>query len=375
MRVGEVFSARVRGLTSEGQGVVEHPSGCVVFVPGVWLDEQVRLRVIQVKNRYAQGQLLELETASEDRRPAPCPHQGFGPQQCGGCPWQMVTYSAQLAAKQARVAQSLARLAPRAQLLPIAASPQELGYRNRAQVKTDGTRLGYLAASSHQLAPINDCALLNPACQAQLQQLRQQLPNPAWRPKGKGTWTSIDINETAQSVNQRLPFAQANSEQNRFMQAWLAEQLAPFDRQWPLLELFSGSGNFTRVISAAGFRQVTAADIAGDAIAALANAQLPGVTALSLVLWADGALTRLLKRSAAKLLVLDPPRDGLKQAEQLTAKSSQLEAIAYISCDLATFVRDCGLLIKQGFSLESVQPVDQFPQTPHLELLGWLRRG
>jgi len=49
--------------------------------------------------------------------------------------------------------------------------------------------------------------------------------------------------------------------------------------------------------------------------------------------------------------------------------------VASVSCDVATFARDARLLADAGYHLEWVQPVDQFPQTPHVETVARFVRG
>ena len=51
MKLGEEFEAKVRDLTSMGQGVVSHPNGATVFVAGAWLNETGRFKITQIKGR------------------------------------------------------------------------------------------------------------------------------------------------------------------------------------------------------------------------------------------------------------------------------------------------------------------------------------
>ena len=67
------------------------------------------------------------------------------------------------------------------------------------------------------------------------------------------------------------------------------------------------------------------------------------------------------------VVIVDPPRVGL--GAEATGLLSELRpgVIASVSCDVASFARDASALTAAGYVLEWVQPVDMFPQTPHIE--------
>jgi 23S rRNA (uracil1939-C5)-methyltransferase len=72
-------------------------------------------------------------------------------------------------------------------------------------------------------------------------------------------------------------------------------------------------------------------------------------------------------------VVLDPPRSGAKaQAEQLAR--SKVPVIIYVSCNPSTFARDAALLAAGGYKLASLQTIDQFLWSAHIELVGIFRR-
>jgi len=75
------------------------------------------------------------------------------------------------------------------------------------------------------------------------------------------------------------------------------------------------------------------------------------------------------------LLIVDPPRSGLHP--KLIDRIIQINPsrIVYISCNPATQVRDLTLLTeKGGYNITSVQPVDMFPHTPHIEVVTGLSK-
>lgn len=379
VRIGDEFTGTVRDVSAAGSGVVEHPSGRVFFVPGVWTGERGRFRVTGLKGRFGHARLAQLIESSPQRVTPECPHHGVGAGDCGGCPWQFVDYSAQCTAKESRVRTAMQPLGASDAVQPLWSSPHSYGYRNRAQFKTDGQQLGYVAAGSNTLVAINDCPILTPSNRDTLRTLLRRLPEPAWEPSRKQPWTTVDIDEqvTAATVvaNHRRPFRQGNTAQNRRMQEWLSAALQPLDKGEPVLELFSGDGNFTTVMAQLGFSHITAVDSAEDAIATLAARDLPGITAIAHNLYAEDAYDRLrLPLKQATVLLLDPPRDGLRHIDSLLRHGQRLRHVFYISCDLATFTRDTSRFLEAGLRVSTLQPLDPFPHTPHIELLAHLQR-
>ena len=69
----------------------------------------------------------------------------------------------------------------------------------------------------------------------------------------------------------------------------------------------------------------------------------------------------------ADVVVVDPPRKGCDPALLETILTMQPERIIYVSCDSATLARDLKILCAQDYRLVRVQPVDNFPQSCHVE--------
>lgn len=397
------FKAEVRDLTSDGRGVVSTPEGLSCFVAGVWPGEFGTFKRINSEGKVQQAMLLELEVSSPHRREAPCKFHGNTQAHCGGCAWQFISYEAQLAEKQKRVENALQRLQKDVLLNPILASGCEFSYRNRAQLKTDGTRLGFEAANSNALIAIDDCLVLSDKNRETLNDLRSALPNKIWEPKKtrlnnsksnnksnknsnkknkskKKRWTTLDIDEntnaTTVSVNKRLPFQQGNTAQNKVMQVWLENNLAKLEKEVQVLELFCGSGNFTKIIAELGFDEIIAVEADHLAVDKLKQQALKHTKVLCANLYLDFELDSLLSQAKnAEVLVLDPPREGMKELSTICVRLRKLEAIYYISCNLATFCRDAKLLIDCGFNLKEVQAIDLFPQTPHVEVLSVFKKN
>ncbi len=90
---------------------------------------------------------------------------------------------------------------------------------------------------------------------------------------------------------------------------------------------------------------------------------------------AEAVLPKLARELTSECAALvDPPRVGLSHPVRRFLTDKRLKRVVYVSCDPATFARDAGFLCHSGYVLKRVQPVDLFPQTPHVELVALLDR-
>ena len=368
------FTGIVRDVSADGRGVVQAPDGQVVFVAGVWQGEKVEIERLR-QDKSTSAELISLLQPSEARRAAECEYHREG--SCGGCPWMFVDYPTQLEQKQARLSKVVERITGKATSCAMLGANQTLGYRNRAQFKSDGVKLGYVAQGTHEIVDVNHCPVLNVTNQGHLNVLRQSLPNSGWRPNKNRQWTTIDIDDERGTplVDQRQAFRQGNSEQNEQLRAWLSSRLADLPRPNTVFELFCGSGNLTQVIVERVDVPVIA--IEGDEMSldALSALNLSNVQAARVNLFSRHSISDNLPQSQPRIgIVLDPPRDGLKEREALKSWFTKAEWVVYVSCDLATWERDAEFLQSCGLDLDEATGLDMFPQTPHIETLSVFTR-
>jgi 23S rRNA (uracil1939-C5)-methyltransferase len=379
----ETFHGKIKDLSPLGMGVVDHPEGRVFFVAGTWPGDEGLFEVISREKRYGFARFIEPKILSEDRVRNPCLHSGFLSGQCGGCAWLGIRYDKQLEQKQKTVEYLAKKNLPDLDLTgvikPITASPRIFGYRNRAQLKTEGQVIGYVTAGSKVLAPIKDCIVLSDINRHTLHEIEDQLPQAKWKPKRPYLWNFIEIDEDMNAknmvLNQKTVFKQANTEQNEKMKAWLDERLAHLDKNQMVMELFCGSGNFTKVISEQGFKNIIASEVDSRAVTKLNALNMPGVQGFVTDLFYSSHWSQLLELGKdTETLVLDPPREGFKDIKEFVSKLPNLKRILYVSCEPSHFFYETKQLATAGWILKDVQPVDQFPHTPHIELLAELTR-
>ena len=288
-------------------------------------------------------------------------------------------YEAQCEAKRARVSQAIQRLQPESAMeVEVLVADEPWSYRNRMQFKTDGNRLGFFGAGSNQLVDVQDCPVLSQTNRGTLKALRSTLPNKKWssdKRRGK-RWSTLHVDESLEqvSVDARLPFRQANDAQNARMLQWLEQVVRSFDTPVDVLELFAGNGNLTQILAECG-HLVTAVEGDIASVREIEARRLPNVKTRSCDLFQEKQVEALVSSvSSSNVLVMDPPREGMRLAPTFAKGLSKLCKVVSISCDVATWARDCGAFIDAGFSFSEVTVLDMFPQTPHVEMLSVLER-
>ncbi len=141
-------------------------------------------------------------------------------------------------------------------------------------------------------------------------------------------------------------------------------------------DLFAGVGLFTRAL-AERFARVVAVE-GGDAAAASLAVAAKGGKGERGFEAVHGATMEFLRarehqRERPELVVLDPPRAGLGvEAAEVLGRIGAARVV-YVSCDPTTLARDLVVLVRAGYGVESVDLVDLFPQTFHLETVVRLR--
>ncbi|MDD7328066.1 MAG: 23S rRNA (uracil(1939)-C(5))-methyltransferase RlmD, partial [Lachnospiraceae bacterium] len=142
-------------------------------------------------------------------------------------------------------------------------------------------------------------------------------------------------------------------------------------------DLYSGIGTISLFLARkAG--HVTGVEVVPDAVKdAVRNARLNGFSNTNFYTGrTEDVLPKLVAQGRpADVIVLDPPRKGAEKSVLETIISVAPSKIVYVSCDPATLARDLSVLCESGlYELEKYTPVDQFPETMHIETVVSLQR-
>lgn len=348
----KTVNIEIKDIAYGGAGV-GHSEGKVHFVAFTVPGERVAAEVCAERKRFAESRLQKVLESSPERVEPRCEHFGV----CGGCAYQHVPYEVQLRWKREQVRSLFERIGgvknvPVQEVVP---SPKIWGYRNRIRLHSREGRVGFFAKYGRSIVEIGRCEI----AQESLNQRLAALGGAALK-EGE-----ILLDERSG----RRFFEQTNDgaaeELVRLVERLLAANAVA------LVDAYCGAGFFGRRLSGR-FSQVLGIESNQAAVREAVRAAGPRER------YVCGDVGFELKRALdlyaedGVVLLLDPPASGLGRGVVELLEHSALRQIVYVSCDPATQARDVKAILERGFRLETLVPLDMFPQTADVEVVASL---
>lgn len=396
----------------------------LVFVPFTVPGDRVVARIEGRRGDGLAAALIEVTQEGPGRSQPPCPHYG----RCGGCSLQHLDDDVYAQWKSGLLLTQLSRHGlgdtPVGAMIRVAA-----GQRRRATFafhrRKGSTVFGFNARASHTIIDLDDCLLLDRALAAVIAPLRHiltetvpdsedgdvtvalttggldilveadarldlfdreklaafadahDLARLSWRRPGAGFIEPISRRRGA-----LVHFAGIAVEPppGNFLQPTEAGEKAiaqlvtqGIGKVKAVADLYCGCGSFTFPLAASG---AAVHAVEGDeapirALEAAANMAGLKITTETRDLARRPLLPQELKKYQA--VVFDPPRAGAQSQAEYLAQAAPAIVVA-VSCNPATLARDLQILVKGGYRVESITPIDQFPHSAHLEAVAVLRK-
>ncbi len=398
LQAGEVINIRIEDVAFGGSGV-GRVQGMAVFVPFTVTHDEVAVEITSVRKKFALGEVRRILQPSEYRVAPACRYFG----RCGGCQFQHIACEQQLAIKEKQVRDIFSRLGkfPSPPVLGIIPSPGLLHYRGKADyhIRTgaDGRllSLGFMQGASDSVLDIERCEIvaesINQSCQAfraallagggKYRRDRQTI----WSACEEGKIIAVPDDDAVPPLIARIVrgrslvvpyggFFQINTS----LLDVLVEQvlkLADLTGGETVLDAYCGVGLFSLFLAPSA-KNITGIEIVGPAIQCARESLREAGCGNALFL--QGDVGEVMKQKFTKrgrqadVVILDPPRSGCDRQVLDAVRKTAAKKVIYISCNPTTQARDLRYLVEAGFSLECLQPLDMFPQTGHIEVIGLL---
>jgi 23S rRNA (uracil1939-C5)-methyltransferase len=400
-----------------GGDMLARHDGRVVFVAGALPGERVRAVITRTRGKVAWAQVRDVLTPSPDRRDV------HTDPLCGGRTYSHVKYERQLSLKAEVIADAFRRIGKQPLDAPVHVEPSpEAGYRLRARLHVNGVQMGFYREGSHVICAAGLTEQLTTDTLAAAEWLQTTM-GPALQ-----ICESVLVSETAIGdarvltcatragaslkpfVGLTLPdgvtglvvqsskgeFVAAGADQlmdasaslpgvaaagrpsvswtrrgasffqgNRFLVGALLDRvLAAAEGRF--VDLYAGVGLFAVSMAARGQSGIA---IEGDPTSAadLALNAAPYEERLGTRVASVEVAVAKVPAKQPDVVVVDPPRTGISSEALAGLIAWQTPRIVYVSCDVPTLARDTQRLVAGGYRLTSVEALDMFPNTPHVE--------
>jgi 23S rRNA (uracil1939-C5)-methyltransferase len=404
MNAGDEITVEAGELVAGGAAIAR-VDGFPIFAENLFPGDVARVRLFEVKKGFARAELVALEKPSTLRRAEPCPIAN----ECGGCNWTALRLDAQLAAKERILTESLRRIGQFdvATLPPIAVHPSPLNYRLRSRLHREGYAAGFYTLRSNRVVPLaRECEVVG------VETARAFGHGPVTPTEREGPVREGGANHElgAPRTPRSLPDGRDDTSPGPDLDIWeVGDSLITSER-----ELTIHVDRFTYHLSTSAFFQVnrhllgtmlrlvgahaarsTARHQAIDLYAGVGFFTLPLAEHFHRVIAVEGSpishryakqnvprnvkLVRMPVESwpmpRADFVFLDPPRAGARREVIDAVARNAGERICYLSCDPVTFSRDAARLTASGWRLSTLDLLDLFPNTHHVETLSSFERA
>lgn len=241
----------------------------------------------------------------------------------------------------------------------------------------EGGKLGYLKRGSHDFVEAKHCWIADKKIVDKFGDIKAKYAKVAGRIK-----VEIGVNDDGKIYDIRTDtgataFTQVNRPQNEKMIAFVLNEVKDSSLT-RVFDFYCGQGNFSFPIAEA-FSKIEVTGVEQNPVSIARAREMNSVKNHTNLQFFCGETAEFLSREkdlSNSLIVLDPPRAGCDPLVIEALNTHRPKKIIYISCDPHTFYRDAKDLIGGGgYELKVVQPLDMFPQTDHIELIGVFESG
>ncbi len=400
MDIGKIFKPTVNiekidnlellGITSNGDTYANYKNETInVFggIPGETVSIYYH-KFNKGKKQIISGFVEKVIKESPYRITAPCNYFG----QCTGCQWQHIEYSHQLTLKKEIILNEINKYPALAKtkISDVIPSESELNYRNHARFTIrDKGSIGFINRISRRFIKIENCQLMNNWINKTISQLQNKVQETSQMSIRYGTNSNDWLIQPKLNSNRiNLPTGQSHYTEKLFDKTFRIGSPSFFQVNTTQAEklislVISKLNTNTNLIidayAGVGTFAITLSEFAKNIIAieesksALKDA-IENINNIENIEFIQGKTEDILASLDVQVdtLILDPPRAGCHVDTLKGIINNPPEKIIYVSCDPKTLMRDLELLTQSNFKLISLDPIDMFPQTHHVECVATL---
>lgn len=168
-----------------------------------------------------------------------------------------------------------------------------------------------------------------------------------------------------------LSFFQTNTEGAEVLYEMVKDHIK--NESGRIFDLYCGTGTIGQILSKDSKEEVIGVEIVKEAVdMAINNAKINNLNCKFIC----GDVAVIIKEIKEKpeVIVIDPPRAGISKDGVRSIASFNAKKIVYVSCGPKSLVEDLKIFIEQNYIIKTVEALDMFPNTYHLETVVLLTR-
>lgn len=400
-----LINGNIDSVTPKGMGRIAGKIPC--YVPYTATGDEVVVRIVKQSNTYQIGHVTQLLTPSPDRVQPPCSHFGS----CGGCQFMHLSLHQQRQIKQYWLESGLQNAGIQATILPWIVSDEIV---SRRRIRLQATRNGDWGMNrwhSAMIEPIQRCSVIS----THLQQIMNRLPllPPAppdaqldliqigelvwimiwgiqgtqgeykkwhhqlgvdgsrWHHQNGGHYEFGVTSGTERVGPLEMPIRMGAFTQHHpeLLESLVDAVMQSYHGQRMVWDLYGGGGLFGYQARHRGALGVVIVETNPMAILDAQSHVLYGPSCEVIESSVLDFLDTKKSDGGADWVIADPPRCGLGGEVIKRLLNRLIPEITLIHCQWESMIRDVGALVKGGYEIKRVQPIDLFPHTIHFELV------
>ena len=401
MHINDIFDVSITRLNNEGMGIALIDN-LVVFIKNALIDEKVKIKIIDIKDNYALGEVIEIIESSDKRIKPICPYY----ETCGGCACMHMTYEEELNFKKNKIKSIFKKISNIDINIKEIYSYKEFNYRNKVVLKIKNNIIGFYEEKTNNIVSIDKCFLVDKIINKEIINLKGFISTYNDNGineimirviNGKVMFSLDNINNDIKDIfiknfnhldsiyiNNKLEYGNNNLEEiiqdlkfnispKSFFQVnknvseeMYKKAVSYIDDSDTTLDLYSGTGTITSLVSKKT-KNVIGIEVNKDAVNdANNNIELNNINNVRFI--CDKVENRIEELSNLNIdnIILDPPRTGSDKKTLKYILEINPKQIIYISCNPVTLARDYNTL-KEKYDIKEMSAFDMFPRTYHVE--------
>ena len=391
MKINDIFEVTIDSVDINGNGVTRI-NNIVTFIPNALQNEKIKIKIIEVNERYSTGEIIEILDKNNKRCNITCPYYNL----CGGCNFLHTSYEEEMNIK----LNYLERLFNHK--INHIENKSINNYRNKVTLHVLNGKIGYFNNKTHDLCEIDQCNLLDEKINLKISEIKNYNLTNIEEIMIRCINNKIMIHIKSNPINNDIQNIECDSlyindkhikgekylidEINNLKYSIYPNSFYQVNKEGMtniynkalnyagkgnnLIDLYCGTGTIGLWLKN-NFNNILGIEINESSIKnANINKELNKANNINFKLGDASIINKYINN--IDTILVDPPRAGLSKSVINTLNNSKSNKIVYISCNPKTLKRDIDKLT--NYDLKDISACSMFPRTKHIECVCLLER-